>query len=93
LSELPINLPAGWDFQKVFGERPRTPAAPTERRADNESATVRLAALRRPPVAQTPAAIVLPKTATDADLWMIAGATLLVVSLILHAITRRRKFA
>src|SRR6185503_4216962 len=22
LSELPLNLPAGWDFEKVFGERP-----------------------------------------------------------------------
>ena len=36
VSELPINLPAGWDFEKVFGERPRAPATPTERRADNE---------------------------------------------------------
>ncbi len=23
LSDLPINLPAGWDFEKVFGERPQ----------------------------------------------------------------------
>ena len=23
VSELPINLPAGWDFAKVFGERPQ----------------------------------------------------------------------
>ena len=23
VAELPINLPAGWDFEKVFGERPR----------------------------------------------------------------------
>jgi Ca-activated chloride channel family protein len=23
LTELPINLPAGWEFSKVFGERPR----------------------------------------------------------------------
>ena len=36
VAELPINLPAGWDFEKVFGERQRAPATPTERRADNE---------------------------------------------------------
>ena len=35
VAELPINLPAGWDFAKVFGERPQTlPARPVERRAD-----------------------------------------------------------
>ena len=34
VAELPINLPAGWDFAKVFGERPQLPATPTERRAD-----------------------------------------------------------
>ena len=33
-ADLPLNLPAGWDFDKVFGERPQLPAAPTERRAD-----------------------------------------------------------
>ena len=27
LDELPINLPAGWDFEKVFGERPWVMAA------------------------------------------------------------------
>src|ERR1700675_1339686 len=35
VSELPINLPAGWDFAKLFGERSQLPATPTERRADN----------------------------------------------------------
>ncbi len=27
-TELPLNLPAGWDFDKVFGERPSLPPSP-----------------------------------------------------------------
>ncbi|BAR56619.1 hypothetical protein NK6_3442 [Bradyrhizobium diazoefficiens] len=35
LSELPINLPAGWDFEKIFGERPQqVPTQLRERHAD-----------------------------------------------------------
>jgi Ca-activated chloride channel family protein len=92
VSELPINLPAGWDFEKVFGERPRLPATPTERRADNEQAQVQIAALKRvqPIVTQAPNTVTLPKTATDAELKMIAGVILLTFSLILFVFTRRQ---
>src|SRR5205814_8225897 len=31
LTELPLNLPAGWDFAKVFGERPQLPSPSTDR--------------------------------------------------------------
>ena len=34
LAALPINLPAGWDFEKVFGERPHLPSPPKERRTE-----------------------------------------------------------
>ncbi|HMM89562.1 marine proteobacterial sortase target protein [Bradyrhizobium sp.] len=90
LSELPINLPAGWDFEKVFGERPRAPAVPTERRAD--AGEVQVAALKRaqPIVPPAPNSVPLPKTATDAELKMIAGVILLTVSLILLVFTRRQ---
>jgi Ca-activated chloride channel family protein len=92
VAELPINLPAGWDFEKVFGERQRTPVAPTERRADNGQAQVQIAALKRaqPIVTQAPNTVTLPKTATDAELKMIAGVILLTVSLILLVFTRRQ---
>jgi Ca-activated chloride channel family protein len=92
LSELPINLPAGWDFEKVFGERLRVPATPTERRADHGEAQVQVAALKRvqPVVTQAPNTVPLPKTATDADLKMIAGVILLTFSLILLVFTRRQ---
>ena len=89
LSELPIDLPAGWDFAKVFGERPHLPTPPTERRAGNDD-RVQLTALKRPVVMPGPNTIVLPKTATDAELSMMLGAGLLVLSLVALAVGRRR---
>lgn len=85
LSELPINLPAGWDFAKLFGERPQlTPTQLRERRADAGQP-----AARRPaPV--TPDAIRLPKTATSAALKMIAGLIMIVLALILLVFNRRQ---
>lgn len=85
LGELPLNLPAGWDFEKVFGERPQlTPAQLRERRADaGQPAT------RRPaPVA--PDAIRLPKTATSSELKMIAGLITIVLAMILFVFNRRQ---
>ncbi|MBO4225647.1 marine proteobacterial sortase target protein [Bradyrhizobium neotropicale] len=92
VSELPLNLPAGWDFAKVFGERTQMPVAPTERRAEGDGRT-QLAALKRPAVVQAPDTVKLPKTATDAELKMIAGAILLTLSLLLFAFIRRQNFA
>ena len=95
VSELPINLPSGWEFAKVFGERPQLPATPTERRADADDARVQVAALKRaqPVVTQMPDTVKLPKTATDAELKMIAGVILLTVSLILFGFNRRRQMS
>ena len=94
LSELPLNLPAGWDFAKVFGERPQLPVAPKERHAEAGDARVQVAALKRPsPIVTTaPATIQLPKTATDSELKMIAGSILLMLSLILLLFNRRQTF-
>ncbi|GGI28840.1 marine proteobacterial sortase target protein [Bradyrhizobium guangdongense] len=85
LSELPINLPAGWDFEKVFGERPQlTPTQLRERRADAGQPAAR----RSAPV--TPDAIRLPKTGTSAELKMIAGLVMIALALILFVFNRRR---
>ena len=90
--DLDAAVPAGWDFEKVFGERQRAPTTPTERRADNEQAQVQIAGLKRvqPIVTQAPNTVTLPKTATDAELKMIAGVILLTFSLILFVFTRRQ---
>jgi Ca-activated chloride channel family protein len=86
LSELPINLPAGWDFRKVFGERPHQgPKQLRERRAD---AGGQPSARRPAPVA--PDAIRLPKTATSAGLEIIAGLILIVLALVLFMVNRRQ---
>ena len=90
VSELPVNLPAGWDFTKVFGERPRLPAAPIERRAGADNARAQVAALKRPVVVPTPNTVTLPKTATDAELKMITGSILLTLSLIVLLFNRRQ---
>jgi len=103
LTELPLNLPAGWEFAKVFGERqqplpsPATPQLqPGERRADADPARIQVAEAKRalPVLAPAPAptAVTLPKTATDAELKMIAGSILLALSLILLVFNRRRSF-
>lgn len=87
LSELPINLPAGWDFEKVFGERPRlTPTQLRERHADarNQPSAKR-------PTPAAPDAVRLPKTATSAELKMIAGFILIMLALILFVFNRRRR--
>lgn len=85
LSELPINLPAGWDFEKLFGERPQAPAQLRERHADARDPR----AARRPAPA-APDAIRLPKTATSAELKMITGLILIVLALILFVFNRRQ---
>ena len=85
LSELPINLPAGWDFAKVFGERPQqTPTQLRERHADAGQPTAR----RPAPV--TSDTIRLPKTATSAELKMIVGLILIVLAVILFVFNRRQ---
>jgi Ca-activated chloride channel homolog len=93
LTDLPLNLPAGWDFAKVFGDRPQLPMPPKERRADAGDARAQLIAAKRLVPAPTPDTVKLPQTATDAELKMISGAMLLTLSLLLLACNRRQRFA
>ena len=99
VSELPLNLPAGWDFEKVFGERPKPvpPAAPIERRAEERDGRTRVAMRGASPVVPTVSqpqqGVVLPATATEAEWKMIVGAVLMTFALMLLAYRRRRVFA
>jgi Ca-activated chloride channel family protein len=108
-AEIPLNLPAGWDFDKVFGgsraanPTDRPTVVPIERRADRSDATVSYAAVRQAAAAQprgqgAPAqtganGVVLPKTATDAELRMWFGLLACLMSLILFMLMRRRQTA
>jgi Ca-activated chloride channel family protein len=98
VSELPLNLPAGWDFEKVFGERPKLPpAAPViERRAQERGGRTQLAMSAEPRLASVSAqpsqGVVLPSTATDAEWKMVLGAALMTFAAILLARRRRKAF-
>jgi Ca-activated chloride channel homolog len=95
LAELPINLPAGWEFEKVFGERSTLPSLPEQRRANpNDPHLLPISAKRS--LSPAPAAsngIALPKTATDSELKMMAGSILLTIGLVLLIFNRRRQLA
>jgi Ca-activated chloride channel family protein len=96
-AELPLNLPAGWDFEKVFGRDraplPRPDATET-RRADADD-MLRLAAAgavaqtaKPQPMMKAVGGVQLPKTATDAELRMLFGLLFLVASLLLLVLRR-----
>jgi len=93
-AELPLDLPAGWEFDKVFGGERRSfdRASPKqdERRAGGNGAPVPPATVPETTVPATYAAanlnpngVVLPKTATDAELKFMAGLLMLVLSILL----------
>jgi Ca-activated chloride channel family protein len=95
-TELPLSLPAGWDFDKVFGRRGEDqPTVPAPHRKDDhaDAGHVQLAAATAAPSSPARAVVVptvvqnagvtLPQTATDAELRMIAGAILVVFSFLL----------
>ena len=100
-AELPLNLPAGWEFDKVFGSEQKgndTPAPqPLERRADAGSLSApakraaAAAAVGPLAVSAQPAGVVLPKTATDADLKLMAGLLLVGLSLLFALRPRPRR--
>ncbi|MBA9069606.1 Ca-activated chloride channel family protein [Methylobacterium sp. RAS18] len=78
-TELPLNLPAGWDFETVFGtqdEAPQLPPPPRQRRA--AAPATQIAATQ---------AVALPQTATDFEIRAWLGALLLALGLVL---SRRR---
>jgi Ca-activated chloride channel family protein len=112
-ADLPLNLPAGWDFDKVFGEKPQlprkddraepnaprqeTPATP-QRDAATMPSNMKVAAVRNMQVAPAPvvvarapaSGVMLPRTATDAQLRMMIGFALIALSLIVLLVTRMK---
>ncbi|MCB1509075.1 MAG: marine proteobacterial sortase target protein [Hyphomicrobiaceae bacterium] len=90
-SEVPVNLPEGWDFEAVFGEQEAAPApAPTIRAGNAPAASQRFAMVTTAaaPAADAAAAtgtvatpgIVLPSTATPADRLMLMGILTMLLS-------------
>lgn len=97
-TDVPLNLPAGWDFGKVFGEKPDTTGPDAtgevdEREASAESQT-KLAMLTADRMLAAPTAraasliaeannqVNLPQTATEADKQILIGLMLLAFALV-----------
>lgn len=74
-SDVPLNLPAGWDFDKVFGEQ-------AIRKADLGTSNIEQIALSKMPTAaqDVQEQLPLPQTATDAELRMLGGLLILLAS-------------
>jgi Ca-activated chloride channel family protein len=104
-ADIPLNLPAGWEFDKLFGEKPGT--APRPDRADaprmnRAEATSRIQVasaadataggpVMRKSVAAPPQGVSLPATATDAELRLLLGLLLLAASFLMAAFGRWRR--
>ncbi len=74
-SDVPLNLPAGWDFDKVFGEH-------ADRKADIDIQNIKQIALNKASevAGDVQGQLPLPQTATDAELRMLGGLLLLLAS-------------
>lgn len=85
-ADIPLNLPAGWDYDKVFGEE-MAPYVP-ERDAKLD---VTLIAMNKAPVSQATNAagtVDLPQTATPSELLLLLGALLSLLALVLALLAR-----
>nr|WP_246707662.1 marine proteobacterial sortase target protein [Ensifer oleiphilus] len=92
-TDMPLNLPAGWDFGKVFGEKPDANGTVDEREASVESQTklvmVTADRMLAAPTARAAGLIAeannqvnLPQTATEADKQILIGLMLLAFALV-----------
>ncbi len=105
-ADVPLNLPAGWDFDKVFGvhgedgepagERHASAGEPQQDAQMLDAAYVSAIATAPSQAAlqlaakQTPTGVVLPKTATEAPLFILLGILTLLANLPLILIARRQ---
>ena len=75
-ADIPLNLPAGWNYDSVFGED--TPAV---RQRDAQAEFTQLAMLQKPAAIPGQQQVMLPQTATPAELMLLIAGFLLVLSL------------
>ncbi|MGE0237458.1 MAG: marine proteobacterial sortase target protein [Parvibaculaceae bacterium] len=90
-SDIPLNLPDGWDYDKVFGAEEAAP--PLERDAKLDLtliATRSSAADAQPNMVRT---VNLPQGATPSDLLMLLGAALALLAFVFAILGRRASLA
>ena len=106
-ADVPLNLPAGWDFDKVFGERPTTgqpidaaPQSPDALPLLQDASYVQAIAVQHQPLAadigkaggvRQVRSVPLPTTATNAATLIWRGVLLLLASLALALFALRRR--
>ena len=78
-ADIPLNLPAGWDYDSVFGSD-----NPAVDQRDAQAAFTQLAMLQKPAAIPAQQQVMLPQTATPAEFLMLIAGFLLVFSLILR---------
>jgi Ca-activated chloride channel family protein len=89
---VPLNLPAGWNFEKVFGKDIPLPLPlKKDERDAMADAYVQLAMTEAPAMAAAPQQVALPQGSTPAGLLAILAAVLGLVALafrlLAHALT------
>lgn len=79
--DMPVNLPAGWDFEKVFGEQGTAPA--NAKRAMMAAPAPMLAMAQAPVAGSAADSMALPQTASDAPMMILQGLAALLAALAL----------
>jgi Ca-activated chloride channel homolog len=91
-ADIPLNLPAGWDYDKVFGKDLNEPLK-LERDAKHDFTLI---AMTKDRVVEQPNAIKavdLPQTATPSELLMLLGAMLALLAIVFAVLARRVRLA
>jgi Ca-activated chloride channel homolog len=91
-ADIPLNLPAGWDYDKVFGKDVNEPVK-LERDAKRDFTLI---AMTKDRVIEQPNAIKavdLPQTATPSELLMLVGALLALLAIVFAMLARRVRLA
>jgi Ca-activated chloride channel homolog len=89
-ADVPLMLPAGWVFEKVFGETPPANNAPhTDQKAEAEF--LQLAKMEAPKAAVPNAPVSLPQTATNGELMALFGFILALLAMIMQFFARSEK--
>jgi Ca-activated chloride channel homolog len=84
-ADVPLNLPAGWDYDSVFGGEHE----PIVKQKEAQAAFKQLAMLTKPAAANPQQQVMLPQTATPAGIFALMAALLMTAGLGLLLITRR----
>jgi Ca-activated chloride channel family protein len=84
-ADVPLNLPAGWDYSSVFGGEQE----PVVKQKEAQAAFKQLAMLTKPAAAIPQSQVMLPQTATPAGILALLAAMLMSVGLGLRFIPRQ----